>query len=223
MSIITISRMYGSGGSDVAALVAASLGWHLLDNALVDAVAERLGVPVAEVEEREERVPTLVQRLAASLALSAPEILPGPSTATLPPSEEQLIAVTERIIEEACARGNVVLVGRGAQSMLAARSDVIHAYCYAPPAAMAARVAERYGMSLRDAARQVEEHNHQREQYVRKYWRRSWSAFENYHLCLNTEWLGIEGAAEMIVRLAREKFGVATGSDGGSVGSVGAG
>lgn len=207
MSIITISRMYGSGGSDVAALVATTLGWQLLDNDLVDAVAERLGVTVTEVEEREERVPTLVQRLAASLAMSAPEILPGPATATLPPSEERLIAVTERIIEEAGARGNVVLVGRGAQSMLAARADVIHAYCYAPPAALAARIAKRYGMSDRDAARQVEDHNRQREQYVRKHWKRSWSAFDNYHLCLNTEWLGIEGTAEIIVRLASEKFG----------------
>ena len=209
MSIITISRMYGSGGSEVAAIVASALGWQLLDNDLVDAVAERLGVPVAEVEEREERVPTLVQRLAASLALSAPEILPGPATATLPPSEERLIAVTERIINEACARGNTVLVGRGAQSMLAARSDVIHVYCYAPPAALAARIAQRYGMPLRDAARQVEEHNRQREQHVRKYWKRSWSSFDNYHLCLNTEWLGLDGAAEIIVRLAQEKFGAA--------------
>lgn len=218
MPIITISRMYGSGGSDVAALVATALGWQLLDNALVDAVAERLGVTVAEVEEREERVPTLVQRLAASLAMSAPEILPGPSAATLPPSEERLIAVTERIIEEACARGNIVLVGRGAQSMLAARSDVIHAYCYAPPAALAARVAKRYGMSLKDAARQVEEHNHQREQYVRKHWKRSWSALENYHLCLNTEWLGLDGTADIIVRLAREKFALTASPGGGAVG-----
>ena len=31
--IITISRMFGSGGSDVAALVARRLGWSLLDNA----------------------------------------------------------------------------------------------------------------------------------------------------------------------------------------------
>ncbi|HEY9479248.1 MAG TPA: cytidylate kinase-like family protein, partial [Gemmatimonadaceae bacterium] len=142
------------------------------------------------------------------LALSAPEILPGPATATLPPSEERLIAVTERIIDEACARGNVVLVGRGAQSMLAERSDVIHAYCYAPPAALAARIAQRFGMPPRDAARQVEEYNRQREQYVRKHWKRSWSAFENYHLCLNTEWLGLDGAAEIIVRLAHEKFGL---------------
>jgi cytidylate kinase len=220
MSIITISRMYGSGGSEVAALVASELGWHLLDNVLVDAVAERLGVPAAEVEERQERVATLVERLAASLALSAPEIMPGPATATLPPSEERLIAVTERIIHEACARGNVVLVGRGAQSMLAARSDVIHAYCYAPPAALAARTAQRYGMSLKDAARQVEEHNRQREQYVRKHWKRSWAAFENYHLCLNTDWLGLDGAAEIIVRLAREKFGPASSESPGMLGSA---
>ena len=106
MPVITISRMYGSGGSEVAARVASALGWQLLDNALVDQVAEQLGIPVAEVEEREERVPTLVERLAASLALSAPELMPGPDTATLPPSDEQLIAVTERIINEAIARGN---------------------------------------------------------------------------------------------------------------------
>lgn len=216
MPIITISRMYGSGGSEVAALVASALGWELLDNQLVDAVAERLGVPPAEVEEREERVATLVERLAASLALSAPEIMPGPATATLPPSEEQLIAVTERIIHDACAQGNVVLVGRGAQSMLAEREDVIHVYCYAPPAALAARTAARYGLSLRDAARKVEEHNRQREQYVRRYWKRSWSALQNYHLCVNTDWLGIEGTAQIIVRLAREKFGDAPRADAAS-------
>ena len=103
-----------------------------------------------------------------------------------------------------------MLVGRGAQSMLAERSDVIHVYCYAPPAALAARTAQRYGLSLKDAAREVEEHNRQREQYVRRHWKRSWSAFENYHLCVNTDWLGIEGAARIIVRLAREKFAVAS-------------
>lgn len=206
MAIITISRMFGSGGSEVAARVAAALGWHLLDNDFVDAVAERLGITPAEVEEREERVPTLVERLAASLALSAPEILPGPATATLPPSEERLIEVTARIIDEAVAKGNAVLVGRGAQSVLATRTDVIHAFCYAPRPALIARAARRLGISEKEAAHVVDERNRQREQYVRKYWKRSWSAVENYHLCLNTEWLGVDGAAEVVVRLARERF-----------------
>jgi cytidylate kinase len=209
MAIVTISRMFGSGGSEVAARVAAELGWQLLDNDFVDAVAERLGITPAEVEEREERVPTLVQRLAASLALSAPEILPGPATATLPPSEERLVEVTERIIEEAVAHGNAVLVGRGAQSVLATRTDVIHVFCYAPRPALIARAAKRLGIPEKEAAHVVEDRNRQREQYVRKYWKRPWAAFENYHLCLNTEWLGIDGAAEIVVRLARERFGPA--------------
>ena len=51
--------MVGAGGAELAARVAALLGWQLVDNALVDSVAQRLGVPVAEVVEREERVPTL--------------------------------------------------------------------------------------------------------------------------------------------------------------------
>jgi hypothetical protein len=59
MPVITISRMFGSGGSDVAARVADTLGWSLLDNALVDRVAARLGRTPVEVKAIEERVPSL--------------------------------------------------------------------------------------------------------------------------------------------------------------------
>ncbi|HEX5178724.1 MAG TPA: cytidylate kinase-like family protein [Gemmatimonadaceae bacterium] len=206
MAIITVSRLYGSGGSEVAERIAHELGWQLLDNAFVDEVAARLGTPPAEVEAREERVPSLAQRLAATLALGAPEILPGPADAALPPSEERLIEVTERIIIEAASRGHSVLVGRGAQSVLAARQDVLHVFCYAPRPALVARAARRLAISDRDAEKIVDETNRQREQYVRTYWKRSWRAHENYHICLNTDWLGIDGAADIVVRLAREKF-----------------
>ena len=206
MAIITVSRLYGSGGSEVAERIAHELGWQLLDNAFVDEVAARLGTPPAEVEAREERVPSLAQRLAATLALGAPEILPGPADAALPPSEERLIEVTERIIIEAASRGHSVLVGRGAQSVLAARQDVLHVFCYAPRPALVARAARRLAVSDKDAEKIVDETNRQREQYVRTYWKRSWRAHENYHICLNTDWLGIDGAADIVVRLAREKF-----------------
>jgi cytidylate kinase len=206
MAIVTVSRMFGSGGSEVAERIAHELGWHLLDNAFVEEVAARLGTPPAEVEAREERVPSLAQRLAATLALGAPEILPGPADAELPPSEERLIEVTERIIMEAASRGHSVIVGRGAQSVLAARQDVIHVFCYAPRPALVARAARRLGIAEKEAEKVVDDTNRQREQYVRTYWKRSWRAYENYHLCLNTDWLGVDGAASIVVRLAREKF-----------------
>lgn len=202
MAIITISRMYGSGGSDVAARVAQLLGWSLFDNAFVDAVAERLGVPAAEVEAREERTPSLVERLASALAVASPELLPPP-TEQLPPSEERMADVTRRIIEEAVARGNAVLVGRGAQSVLARRAGVLHVFCYAPREALVRRVAQRRRISPAEAEKVVDETNKQRDHYVRTTFKRSWMAHDNYHLSVNTEWLGVEGAAEAIVSAAR--------------------
>jgi CMP/dCMP kinase len=202
MAIITISRMYGSGGSDVAARVAQLLGWSLFDNAFVDAVAERLGISASEVEAREERTPSLVERLASALAVASPEILPPP-TEQVPPSAERLADVTRRIIEEAVARGNAVLVGRGAQSVLARRAGVLHVFCYAPREALVRRVAERRRISQGEAEKMVDEINKQREQYVRTTFKRSWKAHDNYHIAINTEWLGVEGAAQLIVDAAR--------------------
>lgn len=210
MSLITISRMYGSGGSEIAARVAAALGWQLFDNAFVEEVARRLGVPVADVEAREERVPTLAQRLATALALSAPEILPGPGTATLPPSEDRLVEVTTHLIRETMQRGHAVLVGHGAQAVLAEQDDVLHVFCCAPRPALVARVAARLRISAGEAEHRVDETNRQREQYVRRYYDRSWSSPASYHLCLNTEWLGVAGASEIVVRVARRRFGLGT-------------
>jgi cytidylate kinase len=202
MAIITVSRMYGSGGSDVAARVAQLLGWSLLDNAFIDAVAERLGVSASEVQAREERTPSLVERLASALAVASPELLPPP-TEQLPPSDERIADVTRRIIEEAVARGNAVLVGRGAHSVLARRAGELHVFCYAPRDALVRRVAERRGVPPAEAEKIVDEINKQREQYVRTTFKRSWKAPENYHLCVNTDWLGVEGAAQLIVGAAQ--------------------
>ncbi|HUQ80013.1 MAG TPA: cytidylate kinase-like family protein [Gemmatimonadaceae bacterium] len=204
MPVITISRLFGSGGSDVAAQVADTLGWTLLDNALVDRVAARLGRTPVEVQAIEERVPSLAERLADALALGSPEIVSPSLSAPLPPTEERLLEVTERVIDDAVARGPVVLVGRGAQSYLAQHADALHVFCHAPRPSLIARVVEREGISPEEAARRVDETNKRREQYVRRYWHRSWREPENYHICVNTEWLGIDGAAELIVRVATE-------------------
>ena len=132
MPVITVSRMYGSGGSEVAERVAKALGWQFYDNGLIDAVAERAGLSPEEVASREERVPSIVERLASALALGSSEILPPIDIET---TEERIVAITKRIIEEAVQAGPAVLVGRGAQSLLANRVDALHVFCYAPKSA----------------------------------------------------------------------------------------
>ena len=207
MPIVTISRQYGSGGSEVAERVATALGWHLYDNAMVTEVARRLGLSTQEVSAREERVPSLPERIASAMALGVPEVMPTVAALATEPSEERIVEVTKRVIEEAVQAGPAVLVGRGAQCMLAARADALHVFCYAPPDALVSYVITNLGVAPADARRTVDAKNHEREQYVKRYWKRNWRDLANYHLCVNTAWLGLDGAAEVIVLLARERFG----------------
>jgi CMP/dCMP kinase len=203
--ILTVSRLYGSGGSEVAALAAKKLGWPLLDNSVVDAVATRMGLSVAEVRDREERVPSLVERLTSAMAMGSQEWA-SPIADAKRPTDEQLIEVTRHIIEEAIARGPLVVVGRGAQEMLAEREDALHVFCYAPRKALIARAMQREGGSAKEAARLVDGTNKERDQWVRLHWERDRRAHENYDLSVNTERLGIEGAAQLIVSAAKIRF-----------------
>jgi CMP/dCMP kinase len=205
VAILTVSRLYGSGGSEVAALTAKSLGWSLLDNGVVDAVAARMGLSVAEVRDREERVPSLVERLTSAMAMGSQEWA-APIAAAKRPTDEQLIEVTRHVIEEAIATGPVVVVGRGAQAMLAERQDALHVFCYAPRKALIARTMKREGVGVEEATRLVDNTNKERDQWVRLHWERDRSAHENYDLSVNTDRLGIEGSAQLIVDAARRRF-----------------
>lgn len=207
MPLITISRQFGSGGSEIAERVARALDWHLYDNAVANEVAKRLGMQPAEVSAREERVPSLPERIASAMALGMPEVMPTVADLAMQPSEERIVEMTRRVMEEAVLAGPAVLVGRGAQCMLASRADALHVFCYAPAEALASYAVTNLGVAREDAARVVAENNHHREQYVKRHWKRDWRDFANYHVCVNTAWLGIGGASELIVQLARERFG----------------
>lgn len=206
MPLITVSRMYGSSGSEVAERVARALGWQFFDNDLIDAVAERAGLSHDEVAAREERIPSIVERLASALALGSPEILPPPEMQS---TDEHLVHVTNRVIEEAVQAGPAVFVGRGAQSLLANRDDALHVFCYAPKLELRRWVMQKFGVSAEEADRQVAETNKHREQYVKRHWQRAWMSPENYHLWLNTSWLGLDEAAQIVVETARRHFDTA--------------
>lgn len=206
MSIISVSRMYGSGGSDVATAVATTLGWSLLDNAMIDEVASRTGLSTSEVAAREERMPSLSERLVNAMALSTQEMLSPLANAKLPPTEERLLAVTRHVIEEAAVRGPVVIVGRGAHLMLGLRSDVLSVFCYAPRDALIRRSMYRDSLDQAQASRRVDDTNRQRRDWVKSHWGRDWDAPETYHLCVNTDTLGVDGASALVVKAARDYF-----------------
>lgn len=203
MRAITISRVFGSGGSHVARLVAEQLGWTLLDNVFVEQVAARLHATPADVRAMDEKGPTLAQRIATMLAYGSGELLSTPLATPLPPDEERVLAVTRQVIDEAVARGPVVLVGRGAQVCLEHRPGAFHVLCTAPRDACIARVAARESLDVTEGARRVDEENRRRAHYVRRNFGREWLDASYYHLAIDTSRLGLEGTASLIVAAYR--------------------
>jgi cytidylate kinase len=208
MSVITLSRQFGSGGSDIAALVARRLGWTLVDNEFVEQVATRAGVTREEVERTQERTPGVIERLAQALAVSAPEMFAAaadPTAATLPPGD-QIIRQTQAVIAEAVSQGDVVMVGRGAQAFLAERANTLHVYVVAPRGQRVGVIMKRLGLARKDAEKRLDDTDTGRRRYVKETYGRSWDDPATYDLVVNTGHFRFEEAAELIVRAAGLRF-----------------
>ena len=200
--LITVSRQYGAGGSEVAARVAHTLGWRVVDNELVERVAARAGLAPEDVAQREERVSTFIERLARTLVAATPELVVPPEAEGTAP-EPDLVRITERVVEEVAAEGRVVLVGRAAPAVLARERDAIHVKVVAPRDWRIRVIAQRLSMPLEEAATLTDETDRNRSRYHRQHYQRDWADPANYHLVLNTAALGLDVAAEVIVGRAR--------------------
>lgn len=204
--VITVTRQYASGGSDVARHVATELGWDVIDNEFVDEVARRAGLPAAEVAQREERAPGLLERLARTLAVASPELfMTAAAVPRVAQDEGAIVELTERVIAEAAAHGRAVLVGRGAQALLAQRPDALHVYVVASKPWRMRLAVERLGADPAHVEHIVDDTDRRRDHYVTAHYGRHRQDVVNYDLVLNTEKLGIEGAVALIVAEARRR------------------
>ena len=208
MAVLTITRQYGAGGSLVARRVAEGLGWTVIDNEFVGEVAKRAGLPAETVAAREERAPSLLERLSRTLAASAPEMFVPAATEAGEPDEEAMLRTTERVIAEAAAHGRVVLVGRGAPAYLATAREApeaLHAYVVAPRDVRIRTIMSRLGIPEDEAGKTVHDIDAARERYLEQHYGRRRDDASNYHVVVNTAWLGYDGAAGLIVDLARRR------------------
>jgi hypothetical protein len=82
LSLITISREYGAGGSGLGVLLGKALGWSVLDHELVRQLAARLKYEEGEVKAMDEHAPSSIRRL-APVAVTR---VSGSRDASAPPS-----------------------------------------------------------------------------------------------------------------------------------------
>ncbi len=208
MAVVTITRQFGAGGSEVARLVARALGWTVIDNEFIDEVSRRAGLPAEVVAAHEERAPSLNERLIRALATSSPEMfVPAAADESEEVEEEKLERITERVIAEAAAHGRAVLVGHGAQYVLAKSTpaETLNVWVTAPRAERVRTIAGRLNVPPAKAERTIDEIDAARDRYVHKWHGRARQDPANYHLVVNTGALGYAGAADLIVAAVKQR------------------
>src|ERR1700691_5134123 len=131
IKIITIEREYGSGGGDIAQLLAKQLGWKLWDQQLTEEIARLANCPKSVVEVREERTDPLYYRLFKSFLRGSYEGSLNAHKLNLIDSES-ILKITESVVQHAAKKGNSVIVGRGSQHFLRHRADTLRVFLYAP-------------------------------------------------------------------------------------------
>jgi len=203
--IITISRQYGAGGSEVAQLVAEGLGWSVVDNEIVDRVAARAGLSPDLVAAQDERVPGFVERLARALANASQEY-PVPELGVAVRAEEpDVVRFTELVVREVAAEGRVVLVGRAAPAVLGQPGNALHVKLVAPRDFRIRLAMDAEGLDAETAERTMDRTDAHRARYHREHYGRDWDDPSHFHMVLNTGLLGLAGAAGVIVTEARRR------------------
>jgi len=129
----------------------------------------------------------------------------GGSPPLVETEEETIVKMTERVITEAANEGRVVLVGRGAQVILAMRPNALHVYVIASKAFRKNVAVERLGVDPSNAQKVMEETDRQRDEYVKTRYGRDRQDLTQYDIVLNAERLRFDGAAELIVAEVRRR------------------
>ena len=129
MPVITIARQFGAGGKTLGTRVAENLGYNLIDEQIVEMVALEADVApelvdaIAQETGHEGIVQRLLRRFgpfSKGYVETAMEERPGYVNGDL------YISLLHKVIPIFAEQGNVVIIGRGGQYILAERPDTFH-------------------------------------------------------------------------------------------------
>ncbi len=192
--ILTISRQYGSGGRQIGMKLAERFGIPFYDKNFIEFAAQTSQVSKMLFEQPEQNWmhPVLW------------DILPG--VAPDAPVSDSIFLAQRKAVRELAAKGPCVIVGRGAGEVLRDMSSVLNVFIYADMESRKNRAIKVYG----DSSKQIEAHiigiDKRRMSYYRFYTGVNGRNMENYHLCVDSSTLGIDGAVEVIAAAYEAKM-----------------
>jgi cytidylate kinase len=205
MPVITISRELGSQGDRIVDMLCDKLGYCRVDKAMLTQIAEEAGVDVKAILEKERAVtskPRLISDQMTSLYDRAPSAFGKKGSI----DDQTYARVVRETMERFAQEDNAVIVGRGGQIVLRDWPNAVHVHLYAPSEVRIQRLMERSNISELTAKRRVSASDERKRWYVRQAHRNAnWKDLKFYHLSINTGYVSVEVAVEIITLAAQRR------------------
>lgn len=196
--VITISRQFGTGGHEIGAEIARRLGVKLLDKQILNEVAKRIPVVEDAMEKIETRNPlwrddftNFYRNYMAKAEYDGAE---------QDQTSHELFAAQCAAIKQIAQKESCVIVGRCGFYIFKDHPNALKIFVHSSEDCRKRRIAEKYGLDLRDAAAMVVDNDYSRELYTKTYTGCEWFDARNYDISLDVRKFGINGAVDFLMK-----------------------
>lgn len=189
--VITISREFGSGGREVGFRLAKKLGIPFYDKELISLAAEDSNIAEEVFQANDERIAKL-ERTEQEYA----EVNPF-STIYEVPVSDQIFMAQSQVIRKLAQKGPCVIIGRCSDLVL---EEAFHVFICS---SMKHRVEYMTKLQPEESPKKLESmirtFDQKRRDYYQYYSGNEWGNPRNYHLCLNSAKMGIDGCVNAVL------------------------
>jgi cytidylate kinase len=208
MAVVTVSRLYGIGGREFGQALADDLGYAYVDKELLGHIAAKAGASEDAVSYYEGTAPGPAQLFRDFCHRKFPGTRPEIMDPTC------YADVLRAVIEDLARRDRVVIVGRGAQSILSGHPGAVHLRLIADREHLVRRLAalpQFAGVSEAELWRRSERYRQSRRLFVRQHFGCDIEDPLLYHLVMNLGRLSMGEAVRIVAGLVRRREPAAAG------------
>ncbi len=185
--IVTITRQYASGGREIGMKLAEKIGAEFFDKKLLEEAAKTSGIHQSHFEENDEkRTGSFLYLLSTTYGQNGV------------PFDDTLFFAQLNAIQKIASEKSCVIIGRCADYALRDFDHVAHILISAPIEWRIKRAVEVYGIDAKKAPDYVKRIDKQRIAYYNYYTDKRWGIPQNYHICLDSSALGIDGTVDLL-------------------------
>ena len=148
-------------------------------------IAQKAGVTKKLAERCDERLDPWYYRFGKSFWHGSLERLPAlPETQVF--DSERMVQFVREYLEGLAKEGNVVIVGRGAATVLARAPGAFHIFVYASMWRKVRWFEETFPEHAKEAEQELLATDRRRAAYIRRYYDQDWTDRRLYHLMMNS-------------------------------------